>query len=244
MSTMKIKKGGIASINASWSNDLGSNLKGYIGTKGSPAFYQATSSSSGETAQERDTISLTNIKVVDTDSGQQVKDGFSIVAADAESTGKDEGFRWKSDVELNQYTEFTPDGGEPACPLDGLGSNTVDCIGLSNVSGNQRGIQMVSADAPTEFSSTFMNNYASSREGVAFAVVFSTAEGSVSVTQGGGSDGKFNVVEKISDVEKGTAESSDGQASTGKEQFISGGESSTVRYTTSRVGGNTPPGRL
>ncbi len=32
--TMKIKKGGIASINASWSSDLGSNLKGYIGTKG------------------------------------------------------------------------------------------------------------------------------------------------------------------------------------------------------------------
>ncbi len=32
--TMKIKKGGIASITASWSSDLGSNLKGYIGTKG------------------------------------------------------------------------------------------------------------------------------------------------------------------------------------------------------------------
>ena len=32
--TMKIAKGGIATINASWSSDLGSNLKGYIGTKG------------------------------------------------------------------------------------------------------------------------------------------------------------------------------------------------------------------
>lgn len=32
--TMKIKKGGIATITASWSSDLGSNLKGYIGTKG------------------------------------------------------------------------------------------------------------------------------------------------------------------------------------------------------------------
>ena len=32
--TMKIKKGGIATINASWSSDLGANLKGYIGTKG------------------------------------------------------------------------------------------------------------------------------------------------------------------------------------------------------------------
>ena len=33
--TMKIKKGGIATISASWSSDLGANLKGYIGTKGS-----------------------------------------------------------------------------------------------------------------------------------------------------------------------------------------------------------------
>ena len=33
--TMKIAKGGIANINASWSSDLGYNLKGYIGTKGS-----------------------------------------------------------------------------------------------------------------------------------------------------------------------------------------------------------------
>ena len=32
--TMKIKKGGIATITASWSSDLGANLKGYIGTKG------------------------------------------------------------------------------------------------------------------------------------------------------------------------------------------------------------------
>lgn len=32
--TMKIKKGGIATISASWSSDLGANLKGYIGTKG------------------------------------------------------------------------------------------------------------------------------------------------------------------------------------------------------------------
>ncbi len=32
--TMKIKKGGIANISASWSSDLGANLKGYIGTKG------------------------------------------------------------------------------------------------------------------------------------------------------------------------------------------------------------------
>ena len=33
--TMKIKKGGICTIEASWSSDLGANLKGYIGTKGS-----------------------------------------------------------------------------------------------------------------------------------------------------------------------------------------------------------------
>ncbi len=32
--TMKIKKGGVATISASWSSDLGANLKGYIGTKG------------------------------------------------------------------------------------------------------------------------------------------------------------------------------------------------------------------
>ena len=32
--TMKIAKGGIATINASWSSDLGYNLKGFIGTKG------------------------------------------------------------------------------------------------------------------------------------------------------------------------------------------------------------------
>ena len=32
--TMKIKKGGIATISASWSSDLGGNFKGYIGTKG------------------------------------------------------------------------------------------------------------------------------------------------------------------------------------------------------------------
>ena len=31
---MKIKKGGVATINASWSADLGGNFKGYIGTKG------------------------------------------------------------------------------------------------------------------------------------------------------------------------------------------------------------------
>lgn len=216
----------------------------YLGTTGKPALYQATDSHSGDNML-RDTIELKNITVLDTQTNLPVTSGYALVMADAESTGAGEGFSWSSSSNLSEYTRAVPNGGNQPCTgaLTGIGTTTVDCTGgPRDLPNGDRGILMVSADSPTWISSQFRNNYASSREGVAFAVVLSTSTSGINVAQDGGSDAEFTVNAKNPSGELGKATSDGGENIDSPYQFLSSTEEVPTDYTVSKTGGNTPAG--
>nr|WP_269453712.1 hypothetical protein [Pseudoclavibacter sp. 13-3] len=102
---------------------------------------------------------------------------------------------------------------------------------------------MVQAENPTTISSSFVNATAStSRQGVAFAVVFSKATGTVDVKQDGGSDGQFNITIDKNGDPQGTSETTGkdgGSENTSSPQFITGTDT-TVNYTVDKPAGSTP----
>ncbi|WP_157761938.1 Ig-like domain-containing protein [Propionibacterium freudenreichii] len=225
---------------------LGSTQSGqgyYLGTKGKPAFYQpvAKPDVSKDFAQ-RDSVTLSDIKMYDNTEGKFVTDGYSLVIADAESTGPThEGFTWTSDKPLNKYTEATPNGSNWIAPcsekVTGLGSTSVVCA-AANTEGKSNGILMVSADAPTTITSAFNNAaYASSRQGVAFALVFSTAVPGVDVTQNGGSNAEFTTTSST-----GGSATSDGGQVRSNEPFLGKSDQTPTTYTVAKTGGDTPEG--
>ncbi|GEB98666.1 DUF5979 domain-containing protein [Corynebacterium flavescens] len=212
-------------------------------TSGSPALYQID----GENAAgplEKDTVKLSDIKVVDTRDNSEVKEGFSLVVADAESTDDGEGFIWKSNSAIKEYQEVVPNTWQTPCSgsKTGFETNEVSCIGgEKDFVGQNRGIMMAQADAPHEISSSFSNGKSavggSSKQGVAFAVVFTTLSGGVTVTQDGGSDGSFQVDMSTEGQQAGTASSDGGQDSTDPYPVLSGPEGSTAAYTAKHVTG-------
>lgn len=225
---------------------LGSTQSGqayYLGTKGKPALYQpvAKPDVSKDFAQ-RDSVTLSDIKVYDNTEGKFVTDGYSLVIADAESTGPThEGFTWTSDKPLNKYTEVTPNGSNWIAPcsekVTGLGSTSVVCAAASTPN-RSNGILMVSADAPTTITSAFNNaEHASSRQGVAFALVFSTAVPGVDVTQDGGSNAEFTTTSSTG----GSAKSDGGQV-TSNEPFLGKSDQTPTTYTVAKTGGDTSEG--
>ena len=218
----------------------------YAGTTGKPALYQDIPNPDvPHNDSQRDTVTLSGITVKDLKSGLQVNSGYGIVMADAESSGLGEGFTWSSDQPLNAYQEVTIPGGEPPCTAEkaGLGTNTVTCKSAVNASGKTRGIMMVQAESPTTISSSFVNATAStSRQGVAFAVVFSKATGTVDVTQDGGSDGQFNIAIDKNGDPQGTSPTTGkegGSEGTSSPQFITGTDTK-INYTVTKPSGDTP----
>jgi CshA-type fibril repeat protein len=203
----------------------------YVGTSGKPALYQVVANPGITTDfAQRDTVSLEQIQVFDTQNNDApVTSGYSLVMADAESTGPShEGFTWTSDKALNKYLDVTPSGWAKPCTkgLTGLGSTSVTCeTANGTVPGN--GIVMVSAGG-------------NSRQGIAIAVVFSTATAGLNVVQNGGSNAGFTVTAKNEGGTLGATSSSGGETSSGKQQFLSGAEGSKTTYSIAKsTGSNT-----
>ncbi|MDN6683640.1 MAG: hypothetical protein L0K89_02775, partial [Bifidobacterium crudilactis] len=217
----------------------------YVGTSGKPALYQVVANPGITTDfAQRDTVSLEQIQVFDTQNNDApVTSGYSLVMADAESTGPShEGFTWTSDKALNKYLDVTPSGWAEPCTkgLTGLGRTSVTCeTANGTVPGN--GIVMVPADAPTTISSAFRNSAGgNSRQGIAIAVVFSTATAGLNVVQNGGSNAGFTVTAKNEGGTLGATSSSGGETSSGKQQFLSGAEGSKTTYSIAKsTGSNT-----
>ncbi|MCI1888964.1 MAG: LPXTG cell wall anchor domain-containing protein [Bifidobacterium crudilactis] len=221
---------------------LGSVIDGqnyYTGTSGKPALYQNQDGAISKDNSIRDTVTLNNITVKDTKNGNAaVTSGYSLIMADAESTGTGEGFVWSSDKPLNEYQQVVPSNWSKPCTdiYSGLGTPTVTCTSAKNTTSGGRGITMVSADSPTTMTSSF-NNAAnsSSREGVAFAVVFSTAVPGVQVYQKSGSDAEFTTTSST-----GGSATSKGDKVTSNEPFLGRSTGTSTTYTVQKSGGNTP----
>ncbi len=220
---------------------LGSVIDGqnyYTGTSGKPALYQNEDRTIAKNNSIRDTVTLNNITVKDTKNGNAaVTSGYSFVMADAESTGTGEGFVWSSDKLLNEYQQVVPSNWSKPCTdiYSGLGTTKVTCTSAKNTTNGGRGITMVSADSPTTMTSSFNNAVSSnSREGVAFALVFSTAVPGVQVDQKSGSDAEFTTTSSTG----GSAKSS-GDKVTSNEPFLGGSTGTSTTYTVQKSGGNT-----
>lgn len=217
----------------------------FTGVSGRPAFYQRNDADNGvpQSDSERDTITLTGIKVLDTETKESVDSGYSLVVADAESTGTGEGFTWKTDSSWSKYQDVVPAGWSGPCTkvFTGIGTDTVDCSSTKNETTGGRGITMMSADAPTWVSSAFRNETSSdSRQGVAFALVFSTVNSVVEVKQGGESNGEFTVTATTDDTLIGSAKSNGNETESGLQQLLSTPEGTKVTYTVEKTGGTTP----
>lgn len=221
---------------------LGNVINGqhyYTGTSGKPALYQNQDGAISKENSIRDTVTLKNITVKDTKNGNAaVTSGYSLIMADAESTGTGEGFVWSSDKPLNEYQQVVPSNWSTPCTgtYSVLGTPTVKCTSVKNTTSGGRGIIMVSADSPTTMTSSFNNAaYSSSREGVAFAVVFSTAVPGVQVNQKSGSDAEFTTTSST-----GGSATSKGDKVTSNEPFLGRSTDTSTTYTVRKSGGNTP----
>lgn len=214
----------------------------YVGTTGKPSLYQYMYDGANNNGGLRDTITLSDIKVQDTVLNQPVTSGYSLVMADAESTDEYEGFHWTSDAKLTEYTRVVPPGWTEPCGLTftGIGTNTVDCTAPPGKVDHGRGIIMVSADAPTRIASSFRNDQGTSREGIAIAIVFSTATAGVTVNQDGGSNGQFTVTANNDSSPLASVTSGGGTQTTDPQQFIAGTEGTNASYTVTQSGGTTP----
>ena len=228
---------------------LGSNQVGqdyYVGTTGQPAFYQRDDAGNSVTHSdsERDTVTLSDIKVFDTkNNNAPVTSGYSLVVADAESTDDGEGFIWKTDSSWETYQKVVPEGWQEPCgrTLTGVGASPVECVATENPPSGGRGIIMMSAEAPTWVSSAFRNQVDnSSRQGIAFALVFTTVNAKVQVNQDGGSNAAFTVKAKGPTGEIGETTTADKETQLGLQQLLSNPDGSTIDYSVSKTGGDTP----
>ncbi|MCI1672790.1 MAG: Ig-like domain-containing protein [Bifidobacterium tibiigranuli] len=238
---------------------LGNTIDGneyYAGTQGDPALYQMDSDSTllDHGNAQRDTVKLDGIKLVDKSTGLQISDHFSIIMADAESTGTGEGFTFSSDKPLNELMKVVPQGWDQPCTqtYDGLGTNQVTCVSKANQTTGGRGIAMVGANAPSTAQASFVNDKqgSHSREGVAFAVLFTNiAVPGTQVNQA--QDANGNPVTDATFTTKavrGTPgegaelgeSSSNGAVNTSSNPFMIGTD--YVTYSVAKSSGNTPEG--
>ncbi|MDQ1131220.1 SpaA isopeptide-forming pilin-related protein [Microbacterium sp. SORGH_AS_0888] len=217
------------------------------------AFYQDQSADlTGGQYNERDTITLSNITM--TGPGGVVLDaGWSMVIADAETTSNYEGFVWKSDKPLQQFFSLVPSGykdvctGDPAIlagELSGLGTNTVTCrggnFGDSTGAGYNpnRGILAVQSEAPQQISSTFIDDYGTSRQGVAFGVVFSEVSVEKTVVSRYSAADQFTVSMSTSgrSIASASTSGADTSTGTGKHPLITSTSGSQVSFTEQGIG--------
>jgi uncharacterized repeat protein (TIGR01451 family) len=123
----------------------------YRGIPGEPALY---SDPGAFNVLKGATVSFTNIKVVDS-AGAAVT-GFDFVAADAEDNVSGETFDWSANVPLNIIETLAPNGGWGCKTPSGVGTDTISCSGSgAGGSTSYSTSQLVSADSPTTFATTW-----------------------------------------------------------------------------------------
>lgn len=123
-------------------------------------------------------VELSNISVVNS-AGQPVKEGFSFVMADGESTNNHEVLRFASNVPVNLLSKSVPAGFLEPCGggLTGLGSNSVQCTGASDRGvAEPVGVINTVASEPQTVSIRFTKGVSIARQGAAFGVMFSRVE--------------------------------------------------------------------
>lgn len=154
----------------------------YANVGGKPVIYQENVPAE---VGNNGSIDFTNIVVTDVNTGQVVTGGYTFVLADAESTNSHEGLIFTSNKPLNTYDKVTPDGFLEPCGLEysGAGTDKVTCMGAPDDGAAQPvGAALLSTDAPSEVGIQFFNGASSSRQGVAFAVMFAQVSASKVVT--------------------------------------------------------------
>ncbi|WP_146113923.1 MULTISPECIES: SpaA isopeptide-forming pilin-related protein [unclassified Microbacterium] len=150
----------------------------YLNVPGAVALYQLQNGVQGDTGS----VELSDISVT-APSGASVTSGFSFIMADAESTNNNEIISFTSDSPVEILSLIEPAGKLPACGggLTGAGSTTVVCTGdpddiSENGPSTPAGAILTSAESPTRVSIGLNNGTDSSRQGIAFGVMFANAE--------------------------------------------------------------------
>ncbi len=147
----------------------------YVGTPGKPALYQVPGRNGGWLGE----VTLDNISV--SHKGVPQTAGYAFVMADAESSNKYEGLRFTSTSPITQIANITPAGYQPACgaQLTGLDTTQVTCMGQGV---RNAGDIVTSTQSPTRVSIALHNdndpvgNVATTRQGMAFGVMFSKVQ--------------------------------------------------------------------
>ena len=236
VATLEAGTGGLRTINAAafptWRDAILGNYA-YKDTSGKPALYQELGDSQGETG----TVTLS--KITASQNGVSKTSGYSLVMADAESTNATndytEGFRWTSTSPLESLANIQPEGYYPGCTAQGLGTEEVKCFG-ENYGGADAvpvGATLVSSEAPTKVSSSFVDGNTGSRQGVAFGVMFSKVEATKNVESRYDSADQFTVTatQDGSEISSGSTSGDGTSATTGESTILSDASGSPITFT-------------
>lgn len=219
----------------------------YTNTPGKPALWTTRDARADGKPWNGYTVTAVLSDITVAKNGQAF-DQYSFLVADAESTDglfgdtDPEALRFTSDKPLTQLFTAQPDGYIDACKggLTGLGTTEVECSGLKGLNARNAGDVVLQANAPKTVSAE-MKTVASSREAVAFAVSFTTVNGSVTVKQDGGSDAQFTTTAKQGGATIATASTGPTTPSSeiGPNPILADNEGSTVSYTVGKTSGST-----
>lgn len=153
----------------------------YVNTPGRPALYQDSwNAPAGGTSYARGEVTLKDIVITDS-TGATFSGDYSLIMADAESTGYSEGFSYTSDTPIRELARLTPTNYAEPCvgELTGIGTTEVSCVGGDSGGNTYRGALMVAADKPSTVTASFLNGgrqAGATRQGVAFGVMVSRLE--------------------------------------------------------------------
>lgn len=215
---------------------------------GDYAIYQNVSSDlTGGRYNERDIVTLSDIVLRDA-SGHEVENGWSVVVADTETTSNYEGFVWRSDADLDGFLDIVPASYQKTCSgdpdilaggLTGLGSTEVTCLGgnfgdsLGAGYNPNRGVLAAIAETPSTISSTFINDFSSSRQAIAFGVMVSKVDVTKTVESRYQDSDQFTVSTSDANgqIASASTEGDGTSATTGAIEQLTGPGGSDVTFT-------------
>ena len=215
----------------------------YAGVGGKPVIYQQNVPAQ---IGNNGSINFSNIVVTDINTSQVVTSGYTFVLADAESTNANEGLIFTSDQVLNNYAAVTPSGYLAPCGLEfsGAGTNRVTCMGAPDEGAAQPvGAALLSTSAPSEVGIQFFNGVSSSRQGVAFAVMFAQVSASKIVTDRVAANDNFVVSTNYANsgtvIGAPASTSGTNAASTTPETILAAQNGTLVRFQEQMAAGST-----
>lgn len=220
----------------------------YKNTPGKPALWTTTDHRPDGSDWNGYTVKAELSDITVSKNGQSY-DQYSFLVADAESTDglhgttDPEALRFTSDKALTQLFTAQPEGYIDACKggLTGLGTTTVECSGLKGLAAMNAGDIVLQANAPKTITAE-MKTIANSREAVAFAVSFTTVNGSVTVNQDGGSSAQFTTTATQGTTTIATATTSFATPTSeiGPNPILADTAGSPITYTVAKTSGDTP----